>query len=161
MAAGEPIVLLDVRTPGEYAARHALGARLLPLDRLDPEQIADEFAGQAVHLICQSGQRASQAAEKLARAGFANAIVVEGGTAAWASAGLPCESTGRGVMSIERQVRIGAGSLVLLGVTLGWLVHPAFLGLSALIGAGLVFAGITDWCGMGLLLAKMPWNRGN
>jgi tetrahydrodipicolinate N-succinyltransferase len=85
--------------------------------------------------------------------------VVEGGTELWAAAGLPTEGTGRKVISIERQVRIGAGSLVLTGLILGFLFHPAFFALSAFIGAGLVFAGITDWCGMGLLLARAPWNR--
>jgi rhodanese-related sulfurtransferase len=85
--------------------------------------------------------------------------VIEGGTEAWASLGLPVEGTGRKTISIERQVRIGAGSLVLIGVILGFLIHPVFFGLSAFIGAGLVFAGITDWCGMGLLLARAPWNR--
>ena len=66
---------------------------------------------------------------------------------------------GAKVISLERQVRIAAGLLVLVAVTLGWLVHPAFLGLAAFVGAGLVFAGVTDTCGMGLLLARMPWNR--
>ena len=66
---------------------------------------------------------------------------------------------GSRVISLERQVRIAAGSLVLLGVALGLLVHPAFIGLAAFVGAGLVFAGVTDWCGMGLLLARMPWNQ--
>lgn len=83
---------------------------------------------------------------------------VEGGTLAWEGAGLPVVR-GRRVISLERQVRIAAGALVVAGVLLGWLVHPAFLGLSAFVGAGLVFAGVTDTCGMGLLLARMPWNR--
>ena len=83
---------------------------------------------------------------------------VEGGTLAWAEAGLPVVR-GKRAISLERQVRIAAGSLVLLGAILGWMVHPVFVGVSAFIGAGLVFAGITDTCGMGLLLARMPWNR--
>ena len=85
--------------------------------------------------------------------------MVEGGTQAWVTEGLPVVSLGRGSMSIERQVRIGAGTLVLLGVVLGFLVHPGFFFLSGFVGAGLVFAGVTDWCGMGLLLARAPWNR--
>jgi rhodanese-related sulfurtransferase len=85
---------------------------------------------------------------------------VEGGTAAWERAGLQVvRREGRRVISLERQVRIAAGSLVLIGVTLGWLVHPALFGLAAFVGLGLVFAGVTDWCGMGLLLARMPWNQ--
>ena len=84
--------------------------------------------------------------------------MVEGGTKAWEAAGLPVVR-GQGVISIERQVRIGAGTLVLLGVLLGSWVDPFWFFLSGFVGAGLIFAGITDWCGMGLLLAKMPWNQ--
>ena len=91
-------------------------------------------------------------------AGVENLFSVEGGTLAWEKAGLPVVR-GREVISLERQVRIAAGLLVVLGVMLGWLVHPGFLALSAFVGAGLVFAGLTDTCGMGLMLAKMPWNR--
>src|SRR5262249_10075794 len=99
-----------------------------------------------------------QACEKLHKACFPNAFNVEGGTMASAEAGLPIVR-GNQAVSLERQVRIAADSLVLLGGLLAWLVHPAFIGLSLFVGAGLVFAGITDACGMGLLLARMPWNR--
>ena len=102
---------------------------------------------------------ATKAVEKFRAAGFTNAISVEGGTTAWEKVGLPVVRGATRVISLERQVRIAAGSLVLLGVLLGWLVHPTFFALSAFVGAGLVFAGITDWCGMGMLLAKMPWNQ--
>jgi rhodanese-related sulfurtransferase len=84
--------------------------------------------------------------------------VVEGGTLAWIEAGLPVTRGTAKVISLERQVRIAAGALVLTGVLLGWFVHPPFFGLAGFVGAGLVFAGITDFCGMGLLLAKLPWN---
>jgi hypothetical protein len=84
---------------------------------------------------------------------------LSGGMSAWERAGLPVEREARAPWSLERQVRLSAGSLVLLGTVLGWLVHPAFFGLSAFVGAGLIFAAITDWCGMGLLLARAPWNR--
>ena len=75
------------------------------------------------------------------------------------SAGLPVISHGKKSISIERQVHIGAGALVLLGIILGFLVHPGFFGLSGFVGAGLIVAGVTDWCGMALLLARAPWNR--
>jgi hypothetical protein len=88
-----------------------------------------------------------------------NLLVVDGGTNACIEAGLPIEKGSGKTISIERQVRIGAGSLVCLGVALGFFVNPLFYILSALIGAGLVFAGVTDWCGMGLLIAKAPWNK--
>jgi len=92
-------------------------------------------------------------------AGYPSVHVVEGGTQAWVAAGLPVVKGTKSAISIERQVRIGAGSLVLLGIILGVFVNPALLALPALIGAGLIFAGVSDWCGMGLLLARAPWNR--
>ena len=154
-AAGEAAELIDVRTPAEFREVHAAGARNVPLDRLDPA--AFRGAGP-VYVICQSGGRGRQACEKLLAAGVADVANVEGGTRAWADAGLPVVR-GKKAVSLERQVRIAAGSLVLAGTALGWLVDPAFLGLSAFVGAGLVFAGVTDTCGMGLLLARMPWNK--
>lgn len=145
--------LIDVRTPGEFGAVHIEGASLMPLDRLDPTQVN----GPAV-LICQSGKRAEQARRQLAAAGCENLAVLEGGVNAWLQAGLPVQR-GKSVLSLERQVRIAAGLLVLTGVLLGWFAHPAYGAIAAFAGAGLVFAGITDWCGMAMLLAKMPWNQ--
>jgi rhodanese-related sulfurtransferase len=155
------VILLDVRTPAEFNTVHVPGAKNVPLDQLDPRAMVD--AGRAsplepVYLLCQSGGRATKAAEKFAQAGIENAVIVEGGTKAWIDAGLPVERGTSNAISIERQVRLGAGSLVLLGVLLAVFVHPWFLALSGFVGAGLLFAGITDWCGMGLLLAKAPWN---
>jgi rhodanese-related sulfurtransferase len=155
------IDLLDVRTPAEFREVHAAAARNVPLDRLNPAAVMRDRNGrqdQPLYVICRSGSRGRQACEKFLAAGFTNVVNVEGGTLAWADCGLPVVR-GKKAVSLERQVRIAAGSLVLLGVLLGWLVHPAFLGLSAFVGAGLVFAGITDTCGMGLLLARMPWNQ--
>lgn len=154
--------LLDVRTPAEHAEVHVPGVHCMPLDRLDPARLAstDGFSKDApIYLLCKGGGRATQAAEKLEKAGFTQCCVVEGGTQAWADAGLPVNRGGGKIMSLERQVRIAAGTLVLTGVILGTWVHPGFYGLSAFVGAGLVFAGITDWCGMGLLLGRMPWNQ--
>jgi rhodanese-related sulfurtransferase len=162
LAEGRKIDLVDVRTPAEFEQLHAGGARLVPLDRLDPRAVVATRTGAAdepLYVICRSGARASKACAAFHAAGFGNALCVEGGTDAWEKAGLPVVR-GRGrVISLERQVRIGAGLLVLAGVLLGWLVHPLMFGLSALVGAGLVFAGVTDWCGMGMVLARMPWNR--
>lgn len=154
-------LFLDVRTPGEHASAHITSSRLMPLDRLDPEAVRRLITpGQSCVIVCQSGIRARKAAERLAAAGLSGLAVLDGGVNAWLQAGLEV-TRGQGVISIERQVRIGAGLLVLTGVTLGVFLHPSWLALSALVGAGLVFAGITDWCGMGLLLARMPWNRGS
>ena len=160
-AGGGPFDLLDVRTPAEFRAVHAEAARNVPLDRLDPAAWLKTRVGEPtarVYLICGSGGRGRQACEQFHRAGFPNAVNVEGGTTAWAAAGLPVVR-GKKAISLERQVRIAAGSLGLLGAALGGFVHPAFLGLSAFVGAGLIFAGVTDTCGMGLVLARMPWNQ--
>ncbi len=157
---GQAVDLIDVRTPFEFQEVHATFARNVPLDQLDAAKIAAERngGGQPLYLICRSGSRGNQACEKFLAAGYPNIVNVEGGTHAWEEAGLPV-THGRKVMSLERQVRIAAGSLVLIGALLAWFVHPAFIGLSAFVGAGLVFAGLTDTCGMGLMLAKMPWNQ--
>lgn len=154
--------LIDVRTPAEYAEVHAEGAKLAPLDKLDPQAVMSVRGGSAddpLFVICKSGGRSAKAVEKFHAAGFTNVLSVEGGTTAWEQAGLPVTRGTKKVISLERQVRIAAGSLVLFGVLLGWLVHPAFFALSGFVGAGLVFAGVTDWCGMGMLVARMPWNR--
>ena len=158
---GKPLAIIDVRSPAEYQAVHAEGARLAPLDKLDPELVCSGSVGDAgnIYLICASGSRAAKAWEKFRAAGISNVANIAGGTAAWERAGLPVVRGETSRISLERQVRIGAGLLVLLGVILGWIIHPALSGISAFIGAGLVLAGITDWCGMAMLLAKMPWNR--
>jgi rhodanese-related sulfurtransferase len=155
---GKVVDLIDVRTPVEYAEIHVEGARLMPLDSLDAKALASERNDEPLYVICRSGSRAAKAYEQLQEAGVNELYSVEGGTLAWEKAGLPVVR-GAKVISLERQVRIAAGLLVLIAVALGWLVHPAFLGLAAFVGAGLVFAGVTDTCGMGLLLARMPWNR--
>lgn len=154
--------VIDVRTPVEFAEVHVPQARLYPLDSLDPGALLASGAirkGQAVYVLCRSGQRAKLAAEKLAAAGFSDAVVVTGGTVAWTEAGLPVTRGETKGISLERQVRIAAGSLVLTGLLLGWFVHHGFFLLSGFVGAGLIFAGISDWCGMGLLLARAPWNQ--
>ncbi len=150
--------VIDVRTPVEFGEVHVPQARSIPLDELKPAALGLS-KDQPVYLLCRSGQRATKAAEKFAKEGFSQPIVVEGGTLAWIDAHLPVTRGTTKVISLERQVRIVAGALVFTGVVLGWFVHRGFFGLSAIVGAGLVFAGITDFCGMGLLLAKMPWNR--
>lgn len=146
--------VVDVRTPAEFGGTHIEGSLAMPLDRLRPE----ELKGGDWVLVCQSGKRAATARDKLEAAGCDRLRVLDGGLAAWERAGLPVER-GAGVLPLERQVRIAAGLLVLTGVILGTWVHPGFYGIAAFVGAGLTFAGITDWCGMALLLAKAPWNQ--
>jgi len=158
---GQKIDLIDVRTPVEYRTVHVAAARSVPLDQLEPAALMQARNGAAtdpVYVICQSGGRGPRACEKFLQAGFSNVVNIEGGTKACIEAGLPLVR-GQQAISLERQVRIAAGSLVVLGVAMGWFVHPAFFGLSAFVGAGLIFAGITDTCGMGMILARMPWNQ--
>jgi rhodanese-related sulfurtransferase len=158
---GQPLNILDVRTPAEFAKVHAAGARSMPLNDLNPAAWLARRGDsrEAIYVICQSGQRAARACQLLQEAGAAEVYCIEGGTAAWEKIGLPVERGGSAVISLERQVRIGAGALVLLGAVLTWTVHPGFLAVPAFVGAGLLFAGITDYCGMAMVLCKMPWNR--
>ena len=151
------IPLIDVRTPAEYGSVHAKGAVNHPMESLDLAKIPCSKEDE-IHVICQSGGRSMKVCQKLEGAGFTNLVNVEGGTLAWHAAGLPVVE-GKKVMSLERQVRIAAGSLVVIGAAIGQFVHPGGFALSAFIGAGLVFAGVTDTCGMGMMIAKMPWNR--
>jgi len=158
---GKKVDLVDVRTPVEYREVHVEVARNVPLDQLDAKVLMQGRNGsvnEPLYVICHSGSRGQQACEKFLKAGFSNVVNIEGGTLACVEAGLPVVR-GKTAISLERQVRIAAGSLVLLGALLGWFVHPAFIGLSAFVGAGLVFAGVTDTCGMGMILARMPWNQ--
>lgn len=160
ISAGKSVELIDVRTPVEFREVHVTIARNVPLDRLDAGQIAGErkSADAPLYVICRSGSRGKQACEKLSAAGLTNVVNVEGGTLACEAAGLPV-IRGAKAMSLERQVRIAAGAMVVLGAALGFWVHPYWIALSAFVGAGLIFAGVTDTCGMAMLLARMPWNQ--
>jgi len=161
LESGTPLTIWDVRTPAEFAAVHAQGARLMPLDKLDPAEISANrtHADQPVYVICQSGARAGKACEKLTAAGVGSVLSIEGGTSAWVSAGMPVvRGTGKAI-SLERQVRIAAGLMVFVGTLLAWLISPWFLIVPGFVGAGLAFSGITNTCGMAMVLAKMPWNR--
>ncbi len=160
-AAGQPVDLIDVRTPAEHQATHAQGARSVPLDRLDAAAVMGARGGNIaapLYVICRSGTRSRLACERFIAAGFSNVFFVDGGTTAWEKAAGPVVR-GKQVMSLERQVRIAAGLLVVLGVVLGLTVSPWLMLLAGFVGAGLVFSGITDTCGMGMLLARMPWNQ--
>jgi rhodanese-related sulfurtransferase len=151
------IRLLDVRTPAEFVAVHVPGAYNVPLDTL-PEHAREVRTGGPLVLICQSGRRARSAEDVLARTGLSSVHVLDGGMTAWLDAGLPVRR-GRPSLSLERQVRIAAGALAALGGLLAALVDPAFGLVAAFVGGGLVFAGLTDTCGMALLLARLPYNR--
>ena len=153
----DSIPLIDVRTPAEFGSVHAEGAVNHPMESLDVERLLFGKEDE-IQVICQSGGRSMKVCQKLEAAGYSNVVNVEGGTSAWQASGLPVVE-GKRIMSLERQVRIAAGFLVLMGAVIGHFVHLGGYGLSAFIGAGLVFAGVTDTCGMGMLIARMPWNR--
>ena len=162
LATGERVTVIDVRTPVEFTEVHAPQAVNIPLDRLSTAELASigcVECGQPIYLLCRSGQRATKAADKLLAAGFTRPVVITGGTLAWIEAGLPVTRGTSKVISLERQVRIAAGGIVFTAALLAHFVHPDFVWVTAFVGAGLVFAGITDFCGMGLLIAKMPWNQ--
>ncbi|PUA30367.1 MAG: hypothetical protein B0W54_07665 [Cellvibrio sp. 79] len=155
--------ILDVRTAAEVKASSLPGSLHIPLHELTTERLQQEISsngknGNPIYLLCQGGKRAEMAAGQLQGKIDAELIVIEGGINAIKAAGIPLNQ-GKGAISLERQVRIVAGFLVLLGVILGFQVNSGFFGLSGFVGAGLMFAGITDTCMMGLLLARMPWNR--
>ena len=157
---GEPLILIDVRTPAEYEQLHIKGAKNLPLGSLNRQSL-EKIAppGSNLYFICKSGGRSTQASQKAQSIGLWKIINVSGGTDAAKEAGLEIMEGSRKIMSIERQVRIIAGFLVLVGIVLGFAVSSTFFFLSGLVGAGLVFAGLTDFCGMALILEKCPWNQ--
>lgn len=152
--------LIDVRTPLEHSEVNLPEADLHPLDQFDPRRVSEGVNNdEPIYVLCRSGNRACKAIEELEAHGFENAVLVEGGIQAWEAENLPVVRGGK-VVSLERQVRIAAGALVVLGAVLGFATGSAYWhGLSAFVGAGLMFAGITDTCAMGMLMAKMPWNR--
>jgi rhodanese-related sulfurtransferase len=146
--------LVDVRNSDETARIFIPGALRHPL----PELIPGQFSGQTIIYHCRTGNRTDTSAIQLA-ATTEHGYVLTGGLNAWQAAGLPVKEDRSRPIEIMRQVQIGAGGLVLLGVVLGALVNPAFHGLSAFVGAGLVFAGASGFCGMAKVLALAPWNR--
>lgn len=150
--------LIDVREYAEYAGGRAAGARLLPLDEIERRHLELDRQ-KPVYVMCRTGNRSARAQQKLQRLGFEKVINVAGGFEAWKKENLPVERDERAPWALERQVRLAAGSLVLIGFILSLLIHPYFIGISVFVGAGLVFSAVTDTCTMGLILAKMPWNR--
>jgi len=153
--------LIDVRTPMEFYEVHAVGSLNAPLDRLNPELIMASRGARAqepLYVICRSGGRSAQACNAFVKAGFENVVNLEGGTLAWVSAGLPVNRGTKKMISLERQVRIVAGLLIVAGTALAT-VSAWFLVIPGVVGAGLTFAGMSNTCGMGMILAKMPWNK--
>lgn len=158
LAKGE-IVLVDVREDFEYAEEHIAGSVLAPLSRFDPEAIRAEHGGARVVFYCRTGRRSADAAKRYRR-GDEPVFHAAGGIEQWKAAdGEVVRPLGGPRLPVMRQVQVVAGSLVVLSVALGTTLSPWFLAMSGFVGCGLVFAGLSGWCGMGVLLSKMPWNR--
>ncbi len=161
LTAGAPAQLLDVRTPAEFAAAHVRGAKLIPLDDLDPAAFARRRGAEEspVYVLCQSGGRARKAIERLERAGVRGCVLVEGGIQGWMDAGLPVERGQSRVLPLMRQVQITVGFISAAGAVLALASDPLFAIIPLVMGCGLLFAGLSGLCGLALVLAKMPWNR--
>jgi rhodanese-related sulfurtransferase len=152
-------ILIDVRSPAEFESAHISGARNVPLGTKEFESFLKEIKGskKTIYVTCQKGGRAKTACSELAKSDVLFKSL-DGGMSAWINENLPYIE-GKKSISIERQVRIGAGSLVVLGVLLFYAGFSNAILLSAFVGAGLIFAGVTDTCGMAMVLTKMPWNQ--
>jgi rhodanese-related sulfurtransferase len=155
------VELLDVRTPGEHAAAHVPGARLLPLDDLHAPTFLNQrgASDKPIYVICQTTRRARKAIKRFQRAGFDRCVLVEGGTQAWLAAGLPVNRGASPALPLMRQVHIAVGLISGAGAVLALKVNPRFALVPLFTSCGLLFAGLTGFCGLALLLAKMPWNR--
>ena len=150
--------MIDVREYPEFASGHITGATLVPLGKLS-EASASWSKGESLMMVCKSGKRAEQGRQLLADKGFTSVAVLDGGMDAWRAAKKPVVVAERRPWSMERQVRTVAGSLVVVTLSLGYFVSPWFLLGTGFVGGGLVFAGVSDTCMMGSMLAKLPWNR--
>ncbi len=157
IASGD-LVLIDIREPDEFAREHIEGATSLPLSVMDKSGLSLNDGKHAV-FHCKSGMRTDANCARLASHVNGDAYLLDGGLQAWKAAGLPTREDTSAPLELNRQVQITAGALILLGVLLAVLVNSWFIGLSAFVGAGLMFAGLSGWCGMAQLLAIMPWNR--
>jgi rhodanese-related sulfurtransferase len=153
-------ILVDIREADEHAREKVLGARHLALSKLDEADLALQ-AGNPVIFHCRSGARTTASASRLTQkvGGVCEAFVVDGGIDAWKKAGLPVVTDRRQPIELQRQVQIGAGSLAFLGTLLGLLVSPWFFAVPGFVGAGLIMAGVTGFCGMANILMRAPWNR--
>lgn len=151
-------VLVDIREADEFARSHVAGALSRPLSQWEQAHLSVAPDADVI-FTCRSGMRTNGACDRLAARVDGTAFVLDGGLDGWTKAGLPLEVDRNAPLEIMRQVQIAAGLLVLTGVILGFGVAPAWYGLSAFVGAGLTFAGVSGFCGMARLLMLAPWNR--
>lgn len=153
----EQICFVDVRSEDEFLSGHVPGAVCVPLDRIQSGQ-AEVPKDKLVVLSCQAGLRSAKAKAFLQARGFTNLVEMEGGFSAWANSGLPVNRI-RKTIPLVRQVMLTAGAFILLGTLLGLFASPGFFAIPLFFGAGLTVAGATGWCGLAILLERMPWNR--
>ncbi|GJQ58575.1 MAG: DUF2892 domain-containing protein [Candidatus Scalindua sp. AMX11] len=153
----DDLQIVDVRETSEYESERIKDAISAPLSRFqESSKRIDKYRQSCI--ICQSGKRAEKYAKQLLKNGYENVSVAKGGMKSWIDAGYPIEGGESTVWSLERQIRFTAGLLVLLGVVLSYSFTPMFLLLPGIVGVGLIFAAVTDTCGMAMVLARMPWN---
>lgn len=150
--------VIDVREFPEFSSERIDKAQLVPLSDFEKSS-TDLDRSKPTYLMCRSGNRAAQAADKLSSKGFTDVYVIKGGMLAWSNANLPVIKGDSKVWSLERQVRFAAGAIVLIGVLLATFISPYLILISAFIGAGLMFSAVTDTCAMGMVIARMPWNK--
>lgn len=156
---GEAVVV-DVREPAEHAAENIEGATLLPLGRISKSQLPEK-KGKKLVIHCRSGKRSTSACEKLlAEDPNLELYNLEGGISAWSGAGHNVQSSGKFFLPLDRQVQLTIGLAVLISSLLTYFVNPLFTILTGFFGAGLTFAGLSGYCGLAIVMAKMPWNQG-
>ena len=154
------VILIDVRTPVEHEEMRIEGSLSMPLDSLSPQAVKEASAGaEQCVLVCLSGKRAERAYEKLQAAACTNLRILEGGVTAWQGAGLPLRRSEKKRLPLMRQVHLTIGLCVLTASCLAVTMDPRFAWVAAVFGAGLTLAGATGWCGLALVLSKMPWNK--
>lgn len=158
MGSGEAVVV-DVREPAEHAAEKIHGATLLPLGAVNKSALP-ETSGKKLVIHCRSGKRSASACEKLlAEDPTLEVYNLEGGISAWGAAGHAVAATGKFFLPLDRQVQLAIGLMLIAGSVLGALFSPAWFLLTGLIGAGLTLAGLTGFCGLAMVMARMPWNQ--
>ena len=158
LSSGTECQVIDVREFSEFNSERVAEAQLMPLSNFE-KHAAEIDHSKPVYLMCRSGRRAGEAAKRLADKGFTDIHVIDGGMIEWQKANLPVVTGGSRVWSLERQVRFAAGLLVVAGGVLSVFAHAYFVWLSVFVGAGLVYSAATDSCAMGMLIARLPWNR--
>jgi rhodanese-related sulfurtransferase len=154
----QQVILVDVRESGEYATEYILGSVSIPLSTFD-KNLIENIGDKPLVICCQSGMRSNRASQQLLENGYEHVMQLKGGLSSWKAAGLKTQVNRHAPISLFRQVQIVAGSLVAIGTGLGIVVSPWFLLLSGFVGCGLVFAGVSNTCAMGMLLMKLPYNQ--